>query len=193
MKTGTPQPTAEDLLAERAGQLLESEEKYRSLFTQSVSGIYLHDLEGRFLYANPTACLQSGYSREELLRMNVFDLHPVLSDTLNLPKDEILRKWNDWRPEGSHIIRGEHRRKDGTTFPVDISTGIVNIGGQLLVMAIVSDITELKCAEEVLRSSEARYRNLFENAVVGIFLTSPDGHFIDANACLSTLLGFDFS
>jgi DNA-binding response OmpR family regulator len=74
-------------------RLIESEERYRSLFNQSMEGIYLHDLEGRILDVNMMACMQSGYSREEWLTRTIFDGHPDTS-RWNLPKNEILHAWS---------------------------------------------------------------------------------------------------
>lgn len=128
-------------------QVRESEEKYRSLFNQSTEGIYLHDLEGHILDVNEMACLQSGYSREEWLRLTVFDGHPSESAT-NLPKDEILRIWKEeWKPGQKYTFEVEHRRKDSTIYPVEISTGIVRYKGENAILAIVKDITARKQAE----------------------------------------------
>ncbi|MEJ2207432.1 MAG: response regulator [Anaerolineae bacterium] len=134
------QEIAERRLAERT--LQESEEKYRAFFSQSVWGIYLHDLEGRILDVNEAACQQLGYSRDEMLKLTVFDLLPEPPDTSNMPKDEILRLWHEWQPEYRSTIQGEHRRKDGTIFPMEVSTGVVRYGEKNLLLAIVQDITE---------------------------------------------------
>ena len=138
------QEIAERRQAEEA--LQESEEKYRAFFNQSVWGIYLHDLDGRILDVNEMACLQSGYARDELLQLTVFDLLPDSADTTNMPKDEILRLWHEWQPDYRSTIQGEHQRKDGEIFPIEVSTGVVRYGDKRLLLAIVQDITERKRA-----------------------------------------------
>ena len=143
--------------------LRESEEKYRSLFNQSVEGIYLHDLEGRILEVNEMACAQSGYTREEWLCRTVFDGHPAKSTT-NLPKDEILRMWKEWVPGQRYTVEAEHQRKDGTVYPVEISTGIVRYKGGNAILAIVKDITARKQAEEQLRAAHAELQRLLAEA-----------------------------
>ena len=135
----------ERVLAEEA--LRESEEKYRSLFNQFMGGIYLHDLEGRILDVNMMACAQSGYSRDELLKLTVFDLHPDEAETGYWPKDELVRAWKLWRPGQRIVVEGERRRKDGVVFPVEVSTGMVRYGQSDLILAIVQDISERKRAE----------------------------------------------
>jgi PAS domain S-box-containing protein len=147
--------------------LQESEEKYRSLFNQSVEGIYLHDLEGRILDVNQMACLQLGYSRDELLELSVFDLNSDKENTANLSRDEILRQWKRWQPERRLTLEAEYRHKDGTVVPVEISAGVIRYGDRNLILAIVQDISVRKQAEHELervvrelRSSLAEIKTL---------------------------------
>lgn len=135
-------------LAEYASR--KSENKYRSLFEQSVMGIYLHDMEGRIIDVNNEACLQLKYSKEELLNLNVFDLHPNKAGTVNLPKDEILCLWNHWQLGQQLVFEGEHQSKDGTIIPVQISTGPVEYEQGNRILAVVQDITARKQAKEKL-------------------------------------------
>jgi len=150
--------------------LRESEEKYRSLYNQFVAGIYLHDLEGRILDVNPTACRQSGYTREELLQLTVFDLHP---DTFN--QEEITREWNAWPPGQRFIIETTHRRKDGSEFQSEISTGVVRQGDIKYMLAVVNDVSARKAAEEALRQNEAQFRGFAENLADVLFITDENG------------------
>ena len=135
--------------AEEAMQ--ESEEKYRTLFNQSVDAIYLHDAEGNILDVNRVAILYSGYSKEELLSLTVFDLHP---DKTRM--DEILRKWGQWPLGQIFTIEAIHRRKNNSLYPVEVTTGKVHFGNRELILAGVRDITERKQAEEALRRSHDR-------------------------------------
>lgn len=132
-------------------KLQESEIKYRTLFNQSVAGIYLHDLEGRILDVNQEACLQLGYSRDELLKMDVFDLHPNRPETVNIPKDELLRQWNQWQSQQRFSLEAEHLHKDGTIIPIQLSTGVIFDKDKKRILAITQDITERKKAEEKLK------------------------------------------
>lgn len=147
--------------------LRESEDKYRSLFNQSVEGIYLHDLEGRILDVNQVACSQLGYSRDELLQLSVFDLNSDVKDSVNLSKDEILRQWKQWQAEQRFTLEAEYQRKDGTVVPAEISTGVIRYGDRNVILAIVQDISIRKQAEQELervvrelRSSLAEIKTL---------------------------------
>lgn len=144
-------------------KLNESEEKYRTLFNQSINGIYLHDINGRILDVNEKACKQSGYAREELLKMTVFDLHPNEKDTMNMSKNKILRQWSEWGLEESHSIRAEHQRKDGTIYPVQVSAGIVRYNDKNRIIAIVQDITERNKFEDELREKHRQLETLFSS------------------------------
>ncbi len=136
--------------------LRDSEEKYRVLFNQSSIGIYLHDMDGRILDVNRHACRQIGYSNHELLKLTIFDLHPNVTSTKNLPKSRIKELWCQWKPGQRHTYEGEHKHKDGTVFPIEISTGIVEYGGAQKILAMIQDIKERKQMEDSLRESEKK-------------------------------------
>ena len=125
------------------------------MFNQSTEGICVHDLEGRILDVNEMACTQSGYSREELLSLTVFDGHPGQSTTFP-PKAEILRTWGNWAPGQRFVIEAEHQRKDGTVYPVEISMGVVRYGNANVILALVKDITGRKLAEKALRMANKK-------------------------------------
>lgn len=167
--------------------LRASEEKYRALFSQSVSGIYLHDFEGRILDANPMACLQTGHSRDELLQLTVFDLLPATVGASER-KETMLRQWSQWQPEQRYTLQGEHRRKDGTVFPVDISTGVVRFNDRLSILGIVSDSTERSRAEEALRHSQERYKSIVSSMSDLIFIIDEEDRYIDVHGEASEAL-----
>jgi two-component system cell cycle sensor histidine kinase/response regulator CckA len=138
----------EDTERGRATEALrQSEEKYRAVFDQSVEGIYLHDLDGRILDVNQMACVQTGYSRGELMQLGIFALHPENPSLPALSKSEILCQWRQWQPDQRFTLEVEHRRKDGTVFPVEISTGVIRYGGGNVILAIVQDITQRRQTE----------------------------------------------
>ncbi|HEY9286345.1 MAG TPA: PAS domain S-box protein [Pyrinomonadaceae bacterium] len=64
-------------------------------------------------------------------------------------------------------------------------------GGLLALEGFVTDITERRAAEEALRQAELRYRSIFDNSVHGIYQSSPEGRFLNVNAALARMLGYD--
>lgn len=81
------------------------------------------------------------------------------------------------------------RRKDGSTFPIEVTIAKLVHEDQTLLVAIARDITQRYRAEEALAESEERYRALFENSIDGVLLTAPDGDILAANPEACRLLG----
>lgn len=163
----------------RSEQALRAEEaKYKALFEQSLLGIYLHDLDGRILDVNDMACSQSGFTKEELLQRTVFDNHPQNPEPANLSRDDIKKQWKHWQVGRRVIVEAVHQRKDGSAYPVEISTGTVCINDAIYMLAIVQDLTERKKASESLLRLQ-RFESLailaggiahdFNNLLSGVF------------------------
>ncbi|RQD74014.1 MAG: PAS domain S-box protein [Desulfonatronospira sp. MSAO_Bac3] len=151
---GAIQDITENKLA--ADKLREREEKYRALVDQSVEMIYLHDMEGRFIEVNAAAVSNTGYTREELLSMNVFDLH-----TDQLSQEEVKNYWQSMLPGQSMTVETEHHKKDGSVIPVEVKIGKIYYSNQEHIMALVQDITERKQVHQELiarRSAEEANR-----------------------------------
>ncbi len=139
-------------------ELQESEIKYRSLFNQSAEGIYLHDLKGSILDVNEEAVVQSGYTREELLDMNVLSFLPEEFD-----KEDILQQWSQWSPGKPLTLEAQHFHKNGTIYPIELTTSCVYFGNEKLILTMVRDISKRKEAEKALRESEAKLSAMIAN------------------------------
>ena len=149
---------------------------FRTLLDQSNDAIQVTDPETlRFLDVNERACVELGYSREELLSMTVFDIDPGVDESLRVRVGQQLRE------PGFAIIESVHQRKDGTTFPVEVNLGKVRLDREYVV-AISRDITARNRAETALRESELRFRTVYERSPVGIALMdSRTGRFLQVN------------
>lgn len=130
----------------------ESEGRYRHLFDSAADAIFILDVEGdragKILQANRAAAEMHGYPVEELLNMNINGLNSADSALgFSSRMQRILR--GQW-------IRAElnHRRKDGTIFPVEIGAGLFEVGGRKYILDIDRDITERKLAEESLQRAQ---------------------------------------
>jgi len=116
--------------------------------------IFLHDLEGRFIYVNEAACRDRGYEREELQGKDVWALHcPGLCG----PQGKILR---DLLAQGEITFESAHVRKDGSVMPVEIRARIIDLGERRLILSVARDITERKRAEAEVKLNEARLASL---------------------------------
>ena len=120
-----------------------------------------HD-NGRILEANAAAIAAYGYSREELLRMTIQDLRTpgTLAQTAD-QMDEAERK--------GILFETSHRRKDGSTFSVEVSSQGATIGGVRTLVSVVRDITDRKRAEEALRDSIRRFELVVTGAHAAIW------------------------
>lgn len=153
--------------------LTESEERYRGIVDQTVGGIAETDLEGRFLIVNDRYCEIVGYSREELLggmRMQEIT-HPA-----DLSKN--LEQFRKLVKHGTPFeIEKRYVRKDESFVWVANSVSAVRdaSGNVQSVVAIVIDISTRKEAEEKLRESEERYRNLADAMPQLVWTAAPDG------------------
>jgi len=127
---------------------------FRTLVDQCNDAIKVIDPETlRFLDVNEKACSELGYSREELLSLGVFDIDPGVTEASAAKVEEELRK------SGAFMLEALHRRKDGSTFPVEVSMRRVQLERDYII-AIARDLTERKQAEEALRTSERRQHKI---------------------------------
>lgn len=112
---------------------------FRDLIDQSNDGVEVIDPEtGRFIDVNETTCSRLGYCREKMLSMRVQDIaSPALDDS----------SWrttiNQIRLSGHLSVEGTHRRRDGSTFPVEINVRYIKLDQDYLIAA-VRDVTERK-------------------------------------------------
>lgn len=134
---------AEQQQSEQA--IRESEGKYRNLFENAIDSIFVIDIASRqILDVNEIAVQQLGYSREELLGMTIDDLNPASDKADRAQLIQELRHTGSLRFERTHV------RKDGSRFPVEVSTSIVEYQGRKIYQSLVRDISKRKKAEEEL-------------------------------------------
>jgi len=152
-------------------------ELFRALVDNASDGIFvINSHTSDIIDVNETACQLLGYDQEELLALSVPDINPAFS----------MEKWNEFaatvRENGTEVIEGEHQRKDGSTFPVEIRVSHVSLGQEYHV-ATVHDITERKEREQQLKAARKRYQTLITDAPVPIFVADADtGELVEANA-----------
>ena len=161
--------------------------QFRAALDQSTDAVYLIDPHtGRFIDLNATAHARLGYSREEHLALTLQDIQAG-------PKDAV--RWRDFldtlRRAGHMTFEGEHRRKDRTTFPVEINVRYIEGPPQDYLVAIVRDITERKQTERALRESEERFHAVFDHSpIIVALMTVPEGRVVELNAATIAAFGY---
>jgi PAS domain S-box-containing protein/putative nucleotidyltransferase with HDIG domain len=148
------------------GALRESEEKYRELINGMNDTAWVIDFEGNFIDVNNAAVEVLGYSREELLSMGPHDI----DNTLDAEEIRVLIK--EMPTNKIQIFETTHTTKDGKTIPVEIKSSLVTYQGERAILSIARDITERKQAEEALKESEEKFRNLAEQSPNMIFINA---------------------
>jgi len=159
---------------------------FRTLMDQTSDGIMVVNLEtGRFLDVNERTCHDLGYPRKEMLTLTFSEIDPMNSTAARM---ETVNK--QLRETGSVTMEGIHRRKNGTTFPVELNLKLVKLDREYVV-AVSRDITGRKAAERALRENEARLTTIFHHSPLGIVITRlEDGMILDANDAFTAIHGY---
>ncbi|WP_293158194.1 ammonium transporter [Okeania sp. SIO2C9] len=142
-------------LAEAA--LRESEERFRSVMEQAADAFIIYEMNGKIVDVNQSTCKSLGYKREELLNLYIEDIE------VNFLSEKMYEKWQNLIPDTPMTIEGIHRRKNATTFPVEIRLGLLKAGNGKLILALCRDITERKKAEAALLLEQEKSEKLLLN------------------------------
>ncbi|OGP73222.1 MAG: hypothetical protein A2V86_13375 [Deltaproteobacteria bacterium RBG_16_49_23] len=165
----------------------ESEEKFRAMTATAADAITMMDNQGCITYWNPAAERMFGYAPQEVIEK---ELHLILA-----PKryHEVYKKgFEKFRTTGLGIAINNTLefiavRKDGTEFPMEVSTSAFKLKGQWHAVGIIRDTTERKCAEEALRESKTNLVGILESTADGILAVDNQGKVITSNSRFAQL------
>ncbi len=165
--------------------LRESEEKFRTLAETSAAATFI--FQGtRLRYVNSATEALTGYDREELLTMNFWDvMHP---DSRELVKQRGLA-----RQRGEPVSRRYEAKlltKNGEERWADFAVGVIEFEGKPAVLGTAFDVTERKQAEDALRESEEKYRDLVENMSEILYALDKDGRITYVSPVVEQLGGY---
>ncbi|MFA5371876.1 MAG: PAS domain S-box protein, partial [Sideroxydans sp.] len=146
----------------------KEKEKFRMLFDAIADTVAIHDLKGRILQVNHSACEHLGYSQEELLQMTVADIDTPEFAASVAENIKVLQE------QGRLVAETAHIHRDGTVIPVELSARMIDYEGQPAVLSVARDITERKRAETTLRERNTLIEALLENAPIGFAMNSMD-------------------
>ncbi|HEY9663108.1 MAG TPA: PAS domain S-box protein, partial [Allocoleopsis sp.] len=157
--------TARDITLRKQAEiaLRESEEKYRSLFDAASDAILIADFAtGQLLNVNWSTARQLGYPRPELLQLSMEDIETDFAS----PYDYHVRT-KQLEVDGSAVFEALYRRKDGSTFPVEIHAQVIEYENKLVIQSFVRDITERKRAEAEIRQLATLHAKQQQERVIG--------------------------
>jgi len=170
----------------RAQDILKSsEEKFRTVIDQAGEAIYLVDADFRLRDVNQQACSTTGYTRQELLEMNVADVDPLATAERLMQVTKLLK-------EGLPVtIESENKHKDGSVNPVELRICMVEIKGESHALVLSRDISKRKQYEEDLAASEQRYHSLFDEAPIPYQSLDQAGCILEVNQAWLDVLGYE--
>lgn len=169
--------------------LKNSESKYYGIFDANKDGISIFVVNpdktlSNFVEANKAAYEMIGYTKEEFMKLSVFDLEADKEEEAFAKRIEELKLNN-------HVnIETRIRHKNGHSLTVDISIVLIYYNNQIAIMNIVRDITERKKVDAELLESEKLYHNLVERLPDGVYKSSHDGKFIEINPAMVKMMGY---
>ena len=162
----------------------ENEEKYRILVEMAADGVLIETVEGRILECNTAGAKIYGYTKEEMIGLTLADLVPE-EFAEKLPR-VITNK------ETTHgiFLPRISKKKNGTIFPTEIASKIINIAGKPRLIAYVRDITKRKEAEKKLRKARKMFASLFNSSPEATFYHDKEGRIINVNPRFTELFGY---
>ncbi len=156
-------------------QLRESEARYRTLVQNAPEAVVVLDVESsRFVDSNDNAVRLFGTSREQLAKLGPLDLSPPTQADGRPSAESVAEKLDEAVRGGRPVFEWIHRNSRGMEFPCEVRLVRVPSASAVLVRGSILDISERKRAEEALRESEARFRQIAETIRDVFWIGTPD-------------------
>jgi PAS domain S-box-containing protein len=166
--------------------LIESDRRFRDLFYDAPVGYHELDTEGRITSVNTTELSMVGYSSEEMVGHHVWEF----IEEADVAQVTFREKLGGKAPLGS--VERSFRRKDGTLMEVQLDDRMLHDpSGRIMgIRATMQDITERKRTEEALTESEAKFKEIFDDAPVAYHELNRDGRITRTNRAEQQMLGY---
>ncbi|NOQ26459.1 MAG: PAS domain S-box protein [Bacteroidales bacterium] len=166
-------------------KLKRSEEKFRSLIEHAPDAVYLCNNKGEILDTNKKATIDLGYTKIEITSMTIMEIdadYPTL--------DTLQPIWASLEHAKTSLVYSKHKRKDGSSFPVELHISPIHHMNKKLYLAFVQDITQQKNDEQELKRKERQYRSLVETSQHLIWICNLHGKFTYLNPAWEKTHGY---
>ncbi len=168
-------------------QLVESEEKYRTLVEKDPNMIYLIK-DGELTFANQALLNTLGYSLKEILDISLDDLSPIVPEQRLMIKERLKK-----RIAGKNVLESYEfsvMTKNGEIIPCLLNTTSFELEGTRIIQGVLTDIRKVKKLEKELKESEERYRGLYNSTIDGIVSQDIEGNILDCNQAFIDMHGY---
>jgi diguanylate cyclase (GGDEF)-like protein/PAS domain S-box-containing protein len=142
-------------------------------------GVFWIDFDGHILYANNHACKTLGYTKEELTRLSVSNIHPDYSIV------QWNQHWHQLKQDKVNTFETQHKRKDGVIIPVEIESNLISLGSQEFGIGFVKDISKRKKIEAELKVAAVAF-----DSQEGMIVTDKDGNILRVNNAFCKVTGY---
>jgi PAS domain S-box-containing protein len=171
--------------------LRQSELKYRALFDNANDAIFLME-KGVIIDCNRKFLTMFGCSWEEIIGQTTYRFSPPVQPDGRDSKEKAIEKGRAALSGEPQFFAWKHCRYDGTLFDAEVSLNRIELSkDEVILQAMIRDVSERRETESRLRISEEKYRSIFENAIEGIFQTTPEGKVITANTTFASMYGYE--
>jgi len=180
-------PEGRDITAIRKAEQAarESERRFKTIFENAPYSIVINRRkDGALLDANDVFARTWGGSKEQALGVSTAEL-------AGLSPDEALSMRDAAATKGIHNIETSVIKANGDKGHILFSAVPISYGGEDAILTIVVDITDKKKAEMALYESEKKYRDIFNNAPIGIFRSAYEGFFVEANPAMARMFRYE--
>lgn len=166
--------------------LWENDRFYYAFFDLAPDPMAITDIDnGQLVDVNQAFVDWSCYSRDALIGRTTTELSIWVD---NEARDEVI---DELEHSGSvENIEVNLRRGNGELRQIMLSGKFIEIGGKKYLLSVARDVTERKRVQEALKESEERFRDLFDNAVEGVYHTTPEGRLANANMAFARMFGY---
>ncbi len=166
--------------------LRRSENRYRRFVDNVPDALFVHDETGKIIDVNEQAAVSLGYSREELLHVNILDIEINYS---NAGIRELIRQV--FQKKRAMTFRGTQRRKDGETFPVEAKVNVIEEGEEPLFVTVVRDISDRLHQQRRLSDNRDLLRIIIDSIPDIICVKNGQGRWLLANTFDLQLFGLE--
>ena len=164
--------------------LISSELQFRSLLENAADAVYVSSMDGKILEVNRIASLQTGYAAEELKSMTIFEL-----DGKSKTDNHEGTLWANLQIEKPITITSTHKRKDGSSFPIEVRMSLVDINGEKKIFGLARDLTDRAKDKLQLQESEEKFRKLTETTPTAVMIYQ-DSKWVYTNAAGCEMSGY---